>query len=212
MRDHKSQAVTADARPTKDGHVEMPFGAFPPPDIVDFLVGQHMQIRDLAGQVLRTSGTERRDAFRQLVHLLAVHETAEEEVVHPVARRALDSGSAVVDARLAEEHRAKELLKQLEKMDTDDPSFVPLFEELRSAVISHALYEQRYEFNRLRQHLPTAVRGTMRVVAQAAEKTAPTHPHPGVESATANLLIGPAAAVVDRARDAIRAARPQDRD
>lgn len=32
-----------------------------------------------------------------------------------------------------------------------------------------------------------------------AESTAPTRPHPGVESATANLLAGPFAAMLDRA-------------
>jgi len=39
---------------------------------------------------------------------------------------------------------------------------------------------------------------------------APTHPHPGVESATKNVLLGPAAAIVDRTRDAIRNAMGKD--
>jgi hypothetical protein len=32
---------------------------------------------------------------------------------------------------------------------------------------------------------------------------APTRPHPGVESAAANILVGPFAAMLDRTRDAI---------
>jgi hypothetical protein len=36
-----------------------------------------------------------------------------------------------------------------------------------------------------------------------AESIAPTRPHPGVESAAANMLVGPFAAMLDRARDAI---------
>jgi hypothetical protein len=35
---------------------------------------------------------------------------------------------------------------------------------------------------------------------------APTHPHPGVETATQNLLAGPIAAVADRTRDVVRKA------
>jgi len=46
----------------------------------------------------------------------------------------------------------------------------------------------------------------MRTLVRAAEKTAPTHPHAGVESAKANMLLGPPTAIIDRARDAIRAA------
>ncbi|WP_248966314.1 hypothetical protein [Sphaerisporangium perillae] len=39
-----------------------------------------------------------------------------------------------------------------------------------------------------------------------AEAMAPTHPHPGVEPATKNLLIGTPVAMMDRARDVIRQA------
>ncbi|MEQ4299909.1 hypothetical protein ABNF97_00730 [Plantactinospora sp. B6F1] len=39
---------------------------------------------------------------------------------------------------------------------------------------------------------------------RAAEAVAPTRPHPGVESATANLLLGPPVAVVAAVRNAIR--------
>ena len=192
-----------------DGHVEMPYGELPPPDIVDYLVDQHMSIRDLAADVLVSSGDQRRQAFDELLRLLSVHETAEEEVVHPVARRQL--GDDLVGDRLEEEREAKELLQRLEHTEVDAAEFEPLFQQLRTAVISHALFEQRYELSRLRQHLSTAQRARMRTLARVAESAAPTHPHPGVESAAANLTAGPVAAVVDRARDAIRAARDQRR-
>lgn len=39
---------------------------------------------------------------------------------------------------------------------------------------------------------------------KAAEAMAPTHPHPGTESATKNLLVGTPVAMMDRVRDAIR--------
>ena len=39
----------------------------------------------------------------------------------------------------------------------------------------------------------------------AAEALAPTRPHPGVESMTLNLALGPVASLVDRTRDAVQA-------
>ena len=56
-------------------------------DVVALLMRQHGDIRNLFDEVEAGSGEERRDAFRRLVRLLAVHETAEEEVVHPFAQR-----------------------------------------------------------------------------------------------------------------------------
>jgi hypothetical protein len=41
---------------------------------------------------------------------------------------------------------------------------------------------------------------------RAAEALAPTRPHPGTESAKANLVAGPVLAIADRARDLIREA------
>jgi hemerythrin superfamily protein len=78
-------------------------------------------IRNLFEAVEQTTGDARRDAFRRLVHLLAVHETAEEEVVHPFARRSLPGGEQVVDDRLAEERATKETLIALDDLDTDEP-------------------------------------------------------------------------------------------
>jgi hypothetical protein len=43
----------------------------------------------------------------------------------------------------------------------------------------------------------------MRRAVELAEAAAPTRPHPGVESAKANLLAGPFAAMLDRARDVL---------
>jgi hypothetical protein len=42
------------------------------------------------------------------------------------------------------------------------------------------------------------------VAVKAAEAVAPTRPHPGVESAKANLAVGPVVAAFDRIRDLAR--------
>ncbi|SNR52552.1 hemerythrin domain-containing protein [Actinomadura mexicana] len=175
-------------------------------DVVDLLRAQHGRIRDLFDEVMKSEGAAREDAFRQLVKLLAIHETAEEEIVHPVARR-LPGGDGIVDDRLAEEREAKELLAELDGMDTGDPRFLKSLDKLRVDVLTHARAEERYEFDRLKDEFSPAQLKGFAAAVRAAEATAPTHPHPGVESATKNMLAGPLAAVSDRVRDMIRDAR-----
>jgi hemerythrin superfamily protein len=172
-------------------------------DVITLLERQHQEIRALFTELETANDETRRDAFRRLVRLLAVHETAEEEVVHPAARDA-QGGNAVVDARLGEEHRAKELLSTLDEMGPDAEGFDLLLPQLRDDVLAHANHEEREEFPLIRACCSADQLRSMAKVVKAAEAIAPTRPHAGVESAKANLLLGPPAALMDRARDLIR--------
>src|SRR4051812_10732224 len=179
-------------------------------DVVTLLLAQHERIRSLFQEVDKAAGTPARQAsFEELRRLLAVHETAEELVVHPEARHA-DGGSDVVDARLQEEHDAKEVLATLDGMDVGDPGFTDRFAGLREAVLAHAESEERHEFPLLLSSTDEKTRERMAAAVRAAESMAPTHPHPGVESQPANLVGGPLASLVDRTRDAVRTAMKQD--
>ncbi|MEW1687379.1 hemerythrin domain-containing protein [Streptomyces sp. NPDC091265] len=179
-------------------------------DVVSLLMRQHGDIRNLFDEVEAAKGGERRDAFRRLVRLLAVHETAEEEVVHPFARRALPGGRKVVEERLAEEKAAKETLATLDELDTEDPTFMPQLMKLRKDVQAHARAEERYEFTHIRRSTDAGQLASMAKAIKAAEAMAPTRPHPGVESGTANMALGPLAALMDRTRDAARKAMGKD--
>ncbi|HEY2831394.1 MAG TPA: hemerythrin domain-containing protein [Sporichthyaceae bacterium] len=173
-------------------------------DVVAFLKEQHEQIKAMFQQVADTAGEDREKAFLQLRRLLAVHETAEEEIVHPLAREALaERGPAVVAERLEEERRAKEVLRDLEDLGVDTAEFGALFDELRGAVLAHAEAEEQQEFAALARELDDAELQRTRRAVEFAEKTAPTRPHPGVESAVGNMVVGPFAMMLDRARDAI---------
>jgi hemerythrin superfamily protein len=174
-------------------------------DVVKFLRDQHNLIKDMFDEVLSASEPKAREkAFTELRALLAVHETAEEMVVHPRAR-ALDDGDAIVDARLKEEHEAKEQLSKLEKMDIGSDEFLDELTKFRDDVVEHAEREENEEFSILRDKLDSGDRKRMVAAVQAAEAIAPTRPHPGVESAKANFAVGPFASMLDRARDAIGA-------
>ncbi|MFD5004668.1 hemerythrin domain-containing protein [Streptomyces mutabilis] len=175
-------------------------------DVVALLMRQHGDIRNLFDEVEATQGEERRDAFRRLVRLLAVHETAEEEVLHPFARKSFPGGEQVVKERLAEEKAAKETLAALDETDTDDPKFMPQLLKLRKDVQAHARAEERYEFTHIRRSADATDLAAMAKAIKAAEAMAPTRPHPGVESGAKNMALGPVAALMDRTKDAVRKA------
>ena len=184
-----------------------PATAGPEEDVVDLLLAQHAQIEQLFLLVIGGTGDARREAFDDLVKLLAAHETAEEEVIHPLSRTLPGGGGdAMVDDRLDEERQAKETLKTLIAGGVDADGFDTGIILLRDAVLTHARYEERYEFPQLRVKVPAAQLRLLATAVRAAEAAAPTRPHPGAESATANLLAGPALAAADRARDLIREA------
>ncbi|MEU5316572.1 hemerythrin domain-containing protein [Streptomyces sp. NPDC021056] len=175
-------------------------------DVVELLKGQHTRIRELLDEVAAGKGDERKHAFHDLVRLLAVHETAEEEVVHPFARKNIDGGELVVKDRIEEEEKAKRVLSELDDMDPDSAEFLDRFAALREDVLTHAANEERHEFAHFHK---IADRGRLENLAravQAAEALAPTRPHPGTDTAVKNVAVGPVAAVVDRTRDIVRKA------
>jgi hypothetical protein len=97
------------------------------------------------------------------------------------------------------------MLQALEKMGPSAQGFDALFAEFRRAVLEHAEHEEREEFPELRTHSAAELK-VMSAAIKAAEAIAPTHPHPGVETGTENVLVGPFAAVTDRTKDVVRKA------
>lgn len=182
-------------------------------DVVDLLIEQHDEIKSLFNELQRAQGPVKQTLFEDLVRLLAVHETAEETVVHPVARRKLEGGEQVVEQRLEEEDRAKKELADLYDIGVDDPEFDRRIEKFASDVIQHATKEEGEEFFRLRSTVDADMLRKMADALEAAEAAAPTRPHPNSpESAVGNLLLGPPMAVFDRVRDAIREWRQKNGD
>ena len=175
-----------------------------PEEVVAFLKAQHNLIEDMFDEVLHASDPKAREKpFVELRQLLAVHETAEEMVVHPRTRREGNGVDEIVDARLKEEHEAKELLSRIEKLDATSQEFVDELTKLRDAVLDHARHEEDEEFPVLQREVDANDLKRMGSAVRAAEAIAPTRPHPGVESAKMNFAVGPFASMLDRARDLI---------
>ncbi|MFJ5531814.1 hemerythrin domain-containing protein [Streptomyces sp. NPDC093261] len=178
----------------------------PEGDVVRILLEQHARIRDLFAEVKGAQGDEKKEIFDELRALLAVHETAEEMILRPVAEKT--AGAAEAEARNHEEEEANKVLAQLEKMDVGSPEFDTRIAAFERAVIDHAEHEEQEEFPAVRQGCDEDKLKGMGTLLEAAEKMAPTHPHPtAAGSTTAQWLTGPFVSMVDRVKDALTRSR-----
>lgn len=174
-----------------------------------FIGRQHDQIRELFDAVASAAPEERAEAFTPLVRLLAVHETAEEMVIYPMAARG-EAGKEIVEQRKAEEDRAKKALVELEQLDPTTDGFLVALAAFRQDVFDHAAAEEDEVFPLLTEVADADGLKAMTKRLQLAEAMAPTHPHKAApESATGNLLVGPFVAMVDRVRDALSDAKAE---
>ncbi|MEV8517505.1 DUF2795 domain-containing protein [Dactylosporangium sp. NPDC051484] len=174
-------------------------------DVVDILLTQHGEIKQLFAQVASARGRRKEELFHDLVRLLAIHEGAEEQIVHPAARSIIPNGAQIIDERLHEESDAKQALSDLYDIGVEHPEFDRHLAVLHESVSAHAAQEERKEFTQLRQHADGQRLRRMASAFEAADALAPTRPHPATgESAIANLFVGPPVAVFDKVRDVMR--------
>lgn len=181
-----------------------------PDDVIAAVLRDHAEIRRLFGEVNSARSADvKRDAFSRLVRKLIVHETAEQEVVHPLIRNGEDShATRVVEKRLEEEKEAETMLAELEDLDISSADFESRLAALQADVIDHAEAEEEQEHPLLDATVDADRLRQLASVFNIAEKTAPTRPHPqGPTSAVGNIAVGPFLALADRVRDAIRDAR-----
>ena len=110
-------------------------------DLIQEVRHDHQEIKALLTQV-----AERPDAktFAELARKIEAHETAEQDLVHPLVS-VTPSGDGIAHARLAEEADGKHALERLKRMGVVDPMFVSTFAEFRQAVLRHAEHEEHEE-------------------------------------------------------------------
>lgn len=118
-------------------------------DVIDVLVDQHEQIKRSLTEVETAVGEAKAVAFLELETLLYVHESGEQQVVHPVTRE--EAGEAgLADALEREERECDAMLAQLRDLDVSHPDFGRTFTGLRKVVLKHVQEEEDEEFPRLR--------------------------------------------------------------
>jgi Hemerythrin HHE cation binding domain len=131
-------------------------------DIVDVLLEQHQQLRQLSAEVHAATGDNKRGLFGDLVTLVRLHELGERAVVHPVTCDHTGRGGDVVArASATEGERACWAICDLRDLGVDHPSFTAKFAAFRQVVLDHVAHEERDEFPRLRLYVPTQRLHTM---------------------------------------------------
>ena len=175
-----------------------------PTDPIVQLEQDHRLALALIGTVRRESGDVRRDALRQLVKELSVHAAVEEMVIYPAIRRSFSSGDEWVDADLADHQAMKEILVRLDRADADDPEVTTDVEALGTAMEAHVTDEE-VQLTELRGRMSPQDFTEMAEAAEKARAAAPTRPHPHApDGGIGATVAGGAAALVDKARDALR--------
>jgi len=173
-------------------------------DVLTLLKHDHDQVEALLQRFDGLTPADRDGYLCEVVHTLVGHEVAEEVVVYPLVRDEAPEGDAVANARLAEQSEAEQLLAELESKSTDTAEFTTKFALLRSAVLAHAKAEESTVFPLLESSTTTEERQELGARYTKAKDRAPTHPHPHApDTPPGNTLMGPVAAIFDRARDAI---------
>jgi hemerythrin superfamily protein len=181
-------------------------------DVVTRVRRQHDTIRGLFDDVEKAPPARRAEVFQPLVRLLAVHETAEEMVVYPALLFAGSDARAAIRARKSEEDQAKKDLAALEGLDAGSRQFLLQLRTFREDVEAHAAAEEDEVLPLLDEHRAAHELCLMDTWFVMAEAMAPTHAHRfAPESATGNLLLGPAVALVDRVRDLLGTTQPGTR-
>ncbi|MBS2961442.1 hemerythrin domain-containing protein [Actinocrinis puniceicyclus] len=175
----------------------------PEGNIVGLLLEQHARIRELFIAVKASTGDQKQRNFDELRELLAVHEVGEEMILRPVSKDT--AGKEVTDARNHEEDEATHVLARLEGMDVHSAEFDAEFYRFEQAVSDHAEHEENEEFPTLLAQRTEAELKRLGDRLLRAEKAAPTHPHPSAAGSPAMVkAAGPFAAMLDRARDAVK--------
>lgn len=172
-------------------------------DVIQLLTNDHREVDELFRRVNLSSKDESiEELTKQIVHELSVHAAVEEQFVYPLLRMKVEGGRELADEAIEEHQQAKRLLADLEKLDAGSAEHGRTMEQLIEDVRHHVEEEESEVFPRLRESLDEKARERLGTVVEQAKKVVPTHPHPLVPgTATAQLVAGPWASMVDKVRD-----------
>jgi hemerythrin-like domain-containing protein len=176
-------------------------------DAVALLKADHRTVEDLFHRYesLGVEETEQRtDAVNAFIRELSVHAAIEEQVLYPEVKDVLIGGESMADEALHEHQEAKEMLAELDRMETTDPGLDAKVRALIADVRHHVDEEETEMLPQLASAVPAAKLAELGERMERAKAMAPTRPHPHAPSTPpGNLVVGPIAAAVDRARDAV---------
>ncbi|MEU8607173.1 hemerythrin domain-containing protein [Actinoplanes sp. NPDC048791] len=168
------------------------------PDVLELLIAHHARMNRLCERAAGTTAEKARTAFGDLAELITVHEVAEGQMIHPLARR-LPPDDQLADRLLDEESRISDALSDAVRAAAhghlDD-----VLGGLRDLLTVHARREEHDEFPRLRKSVPLREREEMGRAVRAAEAAAVAGAGPQDPASTDARTV---ARTADHVRDAL---------
>jgi hemerythrin superfamily protein len=172
-------------------------------DIIDLLIQDHHEVNGLFGRFKQSSQSDTQDELaKQIVHELSIHAAIEEQFVYPLVRAKVDGGKELADHAIEEHQEVKRLLAEIEKLEPGKAEFTEKMNKVMTSVTEHVEEEEGELLPKLKDATDADRREKIGSLAEKAKSVVPTHPHPLVPgTATAQLIAGPWASIVDRVRD-----------
>jgi hemerythrin superfamily protein len=174
-------------------------------DVIDLLTNDHAEVNALFGRFKQSSKPEtKQELAKEIVHELSVHAAVEENFVYPLMRAKLENGSEKANHAIEEHQQVKRLLADIEKLDAGSADFDKTMEKVTESVRHHVEEEEGELLPALRSNTSADTREKLGTLVEKAKSVVPTHPHPLVPgTATAQLLAGPWASIIDHVRDLV---------
>jgi hemerythrin superfamily protein len=170
-------------------------------DVISIIENDHREVEALFAAYSTATTSEEKDRLVDEIRLaLAPHAAAEEILVYPAVRSAVDDGDDQASHAIDEHQEIKRLLAEVDKSAGGDRD--QTVRQLQEAVEHHVEEEEGSVLPSLRAGMDAERLERMGELFEQMKPMMPTHPHPLVPgTATAQLLAGPLASVADRIRD-----------
>lgn len=172
-------------------------------DVIKLLENDHSDVSEKFRRFNIADKAETKDEIaKEIVHDLSVHAAIEELFFYPLVRLKLDGETA--DHAIEEHAEVKRLLADVEKSEAGSAAHQSAMDQIIESVRHHIEEEETDVFSEIQEKTDSATLERLGSMMETAKKTVPTHPHPLVPgTATAQLMAGPWAAIVDKVRDAL---------
>ena len=145
----------------------------------------------------------KRSTVDKIIRELSVHAVIEEQLLYPAVRERLPKREDMALESLEEHLLVKIELSTLENMSPEHERFDAKVTVVAEVVRHHVKEEEKELFPAIRKEFSRAELRELGEMMQKAKRTAPTRPHPlAPDEPPGNILVGAAAAIADRARDA----------
>lgn len=175
-------------------------------DATRLLAAQHREVEALFARFGEEHDEDARGRLvQEITRHLSVHAAIEEQVFYPAVADHVPGGGELAGHARDDHREVKQLLAELERMRPDEESFAHKVDTLRREVERHVSDEEQRLFPAVEETLDNGRRKALGEEMEAKQRLAPVHPHPHApDTAPFNRVAGPAAGIIDRARDALR--------